>query len=95
MNTPRKPKQTAKLTKVSSLQGQRTLVKHVGKKSASYWIMYPSINGTECPMVFLQKMPTPMLAIDEARIIRLAEIAISPATRSSVDGLDVSILMLS
>ena len=94
MNTPREPKQSAKLTKVSTLLGQKTLVKHVGKKSASYWIMHPSINGMECPMVFVQKVAMPMLAIDEARIIRLAEIAVSPTTRSSLDGLDIGKFMV-
>jgi hypothetical protein len=50
--TPRQPNQTATLVNVQDLGKMRTLVKHVGSRKTTYWVMYPS-SGNGCPMTFL------------------------------------------
>ncbi len=87
----RKPQQTAKLIKVSELRDRKTLVKHISPQFTTYWILFPSVNGSECQFVFLHRMKSKhMLPSDEPRIVRLAEIAVSPPSKSTLDGLDYS-----
>jgi hypothetical protein len=81
MKTPRQPQQTAKLIKVSELRDRKTLVKHIRPQFTTYWVMFPSTSGMQCPMVFIHRMKSKhMLASDEPKIIRLAEIAVAPRT---------------
>jgi hypothetical protein len=95
MKTPRQPQQTAKLVKVIGLRDRKTLVKHISAQFTSYWILSPSIGGGECPMVFVDRVRTRyMLPCDEAKITRLAEIAVSPRNPSTLDGLDVKSLII-
>jgi hypothetical protein len=87
----RKPQQTAKLIKVSELRDRKTLVKHISPQFTTYWILFPSVNGSECQFVFVHRMKSKhMLPSDEPRIVRLAEIAVSPPSKSTLDGLDYS-----
>ena len=91
----KKPQKTAKLIKVSELRDRKTLVKHISPQFTTYWILFPSVNGNECQFVFVHRMKSKhMLPSDEPRIVRLAEIAVSPPSKSTLDGLDCTNLVL-
>jgi len=92
MKTPRQPRQSAELVKVTDLRDRKSLVKTTSGKNTHFWILYPS-TGTESPLVHIHSQTTNhIMPADEQRIVRIAQIAVAPRTPTTLDGLDTSSL---
>jgi len=55
MKTIPQPKQTAQLIQVASMHGKQ-VAKTITSRYVTYYIMHPSIGGSECPLVPIMRV---------------------------------------